>query len=203
MLKADGRTPPTAPGAFNKSRETVKLFRKHITPEDLGAMIYEALRSSLASGGSFSVDTLVRRIGKTETDLPEQYVGAIMVGSMFGAVLAVERSTAKLIGQRIVEGMQKEFFRHLREQGASAEHIGDWQDIVDEHFQVYRSSLEGYEGLEPPWKLGRQFLWGITGVEEFIGTAIKGATLHILAAQQTAQDLVNRYGPTLLANLAG
>lgn len=173
-----------------------------MTPENLGAMIYEALRSSLASGGSFSVDTLVRRIGKSEEDLPEQYVGAIMVGSMFGAVLAIERSTAKLIGQRIVEGMQEEFFRHLREQGASANQIGDWQEIVGEHFQVYRSSLEGYEGFEPPWKLGRQFLWGITGVEEFIGTAIKGATLHILAAQETAQDLVNRYGPTLTVNIA-
>jgi hypothetical protein len=180
----------------------VKLFRKQITPENLGAMIYEALRSSLASGGPFSIETLVRRIGKSEGDLPEQYVGAIMVGSMFGAVLAIERSTAKLTGERIVEGMQEEFLRHLREQGASAEQVADWREIVGEHFQVYRTCLEGYEGFEPPWKLGRQFLWGITGVEEFIGTAIKGATLHILGAQETAQDLVNRYGPALTVNIA-
>jgi hypothetical protein len=179
----------------------VKLFRRHVTPEDLGGMIYEGLRSRLATNGPFSVGTLVRRIGKSEADLPEHFVGVIMVGSMFGAVLAIERSTGRVTAERIIEGMLEEFFRHLHEQGASARQVREWKDILAEHFRVYRSSLEGYEGFEPPWKLGRQFLWGITGVEEFVAAAIKGATLHVLAAQEAAQDLVNRYGPALSLNI--
>lgn len=180
----------------------MKLFRKHITPEELGTLIYERIRQHLASSGRLSIAALLERLRHAPENLPEQHVGAIMVGSMFGAVLAIERSTSRWIADRVVAGMQREFSRHLREQGASTEQALDWEAIVGDHFLAYRSALEGYEGYEPPWKLGRLFYWNIVGVEEYVAPCIKEATMHLLGIQDSIQELVNDYGPTLVVNVS-
>jgi hypothetical protein len=180
----------------------VNLFRKHITPEELGALIYEKIRQHLASSDRLSIDGLLQRLRHDARNLPEQHVGAIMVGSMFGAVLAIERSTTRWIADRIIAGMQREFTRHLREQGASPEQAREWEAIICDHFLAYRSAMEGYEGYEPPWKLGRLFYWNIVGLEEYIAPCIKEATLHLLAIQDSIQELVNDYGPRLVVHVS-
>lgn len=177
----------------------MKLFRKNLTPEELGAIIYEKLRAHLASDDELSISSLLAKLGRREEDLPEQHQGAIMVGTMFGAVMAIERSTSRWIAKRIMEGMHKEFFSHLSEQGASASQVRDWDQIVVVHEMAYRKTLEGYdEGGEPPWRLGREFLWNIIGSEEYVATQIKEATLFLLQALDVAQSLMNKYGPTLI-----
>jgi hypothetical protein len=177
----------------------VKLFRKNLTPEELGGVIYEKLRAHLASDDDLSIGALLRKLTRREEDLPEQHQGAIMIATMFGAVIAIERSTSRWIAKRITEGMHREFFAHLREQGASPEQVKDWEQIVDEHYALYRAALEGYEeGGEPPWRLGRQFLWNLIGAAEYVAAQIKEATLFLLQALDVAQSLMNKYGPTLL-----
>lgn len=179
----------------------MKLFRKHLTPEDLGALIYEQIRLRLASEDALSIAALLRTIERDPESLPEQHVGAVMVGSMFGAMLAVERSTSAWIADRISRGMQREFDRHLREQGASDAQIVEWEAIIADQFLLYRSALDGYEGFEPPWKLGRLFFWNIIGAEEYVAPAIRHATLYLLAIRDAAQDLVNEHGPGLVVNV--
>jgi hypothetical protein len=177
----------------------VKLFRKNLTPEELGATIYEKLRAHLASDDELSIGALLRKLARREEELPDQHQGAFMVGTMFGAVIAIERSTSSWNAKRITDGMHREFFAHLREQGASASQVKDWEQIVNDHYAVYRTALEGYdEGGEPPWRLGRQFLWNIIGAEEYVATQIKEATLFLLQALDVAQSLLNKYGPTLI-----
>jgi hypothetical protein len=180
----------------------VRLFRKHLTPEQLGALIYEDIRRRLSSENDLSIDALLGKLGRRADGLPEQYVGAVMVGSMFGAILAIERSTSRWIADRIIDGMQREFARHLEEQGANPDQVLEWESIIADHFLVYRSALEGYEGYEPPWKLGRLFFWNIIGVEEYVAPAIRQATLYILAIRDAAQDLVNEYGPSLVVQIS-
>jgi len=180
----------------------MKLFRKHFTPEELGAVIYEHLRAHLASDDELSIMKFLRDIERVEENLPEQHQGAIMVGTMFGAVMAIERSTTRWISRRLTEGMHREFFSHLREQGASEAQVRDWEQIISDHYQLYRSTLEGFdEESEPPWKLGRAFLWNIIGAEEYIVSQIKHATLFLLAARDAAQSLLNKYGPTLVIDV--
>ena len=164
-------------------------------------MIYEHLRTRLASDDPLSITALLERLGRAESELPEQHQGAIMVGVMFGAVLAIERSTTRWIARRIADGMSKEFAVHLREQGASSQQVVDWQQVVVDHSMLYRHALEGYdESLEPPWKLGRQYLWLIIGTEEYVAAEIKEATLFLLQARDVAQSLMNRYGPSLITD---
>ncbi len=177
----------------------MKLFRKNLTPEELGSVIYEKLRAHLASDDELSISSLLRKLSRREEDLPEQHQGAIMIGTMFGAVMAIERSTSTWTARRITGGMHREFFAHLREQGASPSQVRDWEQIVGVHETAYRKTLEGYdESGEPPWRLGREFLWNIIGSEEYVANQIKESTLFLLQALDVAQSLMNKYGPALV-----
>ena len=180
----------------------MKLFRKHCTPEELGARLYEALRAGMASSNDLSLERYVNSLGFSTGDLQDQYVGEVMIGAMFAAIMAIERSTSRWIGEQIRKGMVSDFLRHLKEQGASESQIGEWKTILNIRFDEYQTSLEGYEGLEPPWKLGRQFYWNMIGTEEYQAMSIKISTLYLLEARDAAQELLNLYGPTILVDFA-
>lgn len=182
--------------------EGMKLFRKHNTPEEIGGMIYEALRAGMASSGELAAEGLLRAIGKQKSDLHDQHIGEIMMGCMFGATLAIDRSTSRWMGRQIVIGMNREFLYHLEEQGATRNQAAEWEAIVEQRFQQFRDCLVEYEGFEPPWKLGRQFLWNLSGEEEYVALSIKSATYYLLQARDTAQAILNRHGPTVKVILA-
>ncbi|MBP1647340.1 MAG: hypothetical protein H6Q30_785 [Bacteroidetes bacterium] len=175
----------------------MKLFRRHYTPEEVGSMIYETLRAGMASSGDLSVKTLIDNLDRTEAELHDQYVGEIMIGAMFGALLAIDRSTLPTTRDLICRGMHREFYAHLGEQGASEDQVLEWQVVVQERFREYRRCMEQYEGYEPPWKMGRQLFWNITGAEEYLAMSIKIATLYVLAARDTVQAVLNQYGPSI------
>ncbi len=82
-----------------------------------------------------------------------------MVGAMFAASLAVERSGSRWIVEEILSGMRAEFLRHLNEQGALPGQVDEWERILFARSGEFREDLRGYDELEPPWKLGRRFLW--------------------------------------------
>ena len=175
----------------------MRLFRRHLNPGQLGAMLYERLRAGLASESELSMDELVRTLGKNPADLDPQYAGEVMVGLMFSAWLAIERSASPWVSKRIFEGMKLEFQNHLVEQGASAAQRKEWMAVLDNRFAAYRETLEGYTGFEPPWKLGRLFFWNIIGVEEHIAMSVKIATLFMMKARDECQEMLNEYGPVL------
>ena len=182
----------------HSGKRDVRLFRKQHRPEDLGGMIYEALRSGMESGSDLSMNGFLRSLDRGPAELDEQYVGEIMVGLMFGAALAIERSASVRVAEQIDSGMKTEFFSHIMEQGASAVEKAEWEAVIADHFLAYRQCLEDYSGFEPPWKLGREFYWNLIGTEEYNAMAIKIATLYMLTARDVSQDLLNEYGPTLL-----
>lgn len=193
----------------------LKLFRKQHRPEDLGAMIYEALRSGMESvppdeakgrgrahstkpASDLSMTGFLQSLDRSPADLDEQYVGEIMVALMFGAALAIERSASPHVAEQIDSGMKAEFFSHILEQGASPVEKAEWEAVIADHFLAYRQCMEDYSGFEPPWRLGRQFYWNLIGTEEYNAMSIKIATLYMLTARDVSQDLLNEYGPTLL-----
>lgn len=174
------------------------LFRKHKTPEELGATLYEALRTGMASGARLSVAVFLEGLGRTSTDFDEQYLGEIMTALMFGGLMAIERSAPSRVAEQITAGMKAEFFQHLAEQGASAVQKAEWENVVADRFLNYRKCLEDYEGFEPPWKLGREFYWILVGQEDHNAMAIKATTMYLLDARDVCQDLLNEFGPTLI-----
>ena len=47
--------------------------------------------------------------------------------------------------------------------GLPEQQVLEWRAVVQERFREYRRCMEQYEGFEPPWKMGRQLFWNITG----------------------------------------
>jgi len=176
----------------------MKFFHRHTTPEELGARLYEALRSGMTSSGDLSVDRLLESIEVPAATLDENFRGEVIVGLMFAAGLAVERSASPRVVHQIMAGIKAEFFSHLQEQGASAVQCAEWENVLADRFLAYRRSLELYTGFEPPWKLGRLFYWNLLGEEVYAAMAIKIATLYLLAARDHCQALLNELGPFLL-----
>ena len=174
------------------------MFRRRKTPESFGALLYETLRTGLTLPGPLSLDQVASTLSDDGELLDEQYPGEIVVGAMYAAAMAIDRSSPRPIADRIVAGMTAEFLRHLGEQGASALEVGEWRSVMNSHFADYRDILIGYEGLEPPWKFGRQLLWCLTGAEEHTAVAVRDATRFLLAVRDAAQELVNMHGPSLL-----
>lgn len=176
----------------------MRLFRKQTKPVELGSILYEALRAGMESEGDLSIVHFLRSLDKDVDEVNEQYAGEVMVGLMFGAVMAIERSASTRVAEQIISGLKLEFLRHLEEQGANAIQRAEWETILADRFLGYRQCLENYSGFEPPWKLGRQFYWNLIGAEEHVAMLIKISTLFILAARDRCQDLLNEYGPSVL-----
>lgn len=176
----------------------MKLFRKHTTPEELGARLYESLRSGMDSEEALSVQHLMDSFDLGVEERDENYRGEVIVGLMFAAVLAVERSATPRLVHQITAGMKAEFLSHLEEQGANPLQRAEWENVLAARFLDYRKSLEEYSGFEPPWKLGRAFYWNLLGEEVYAAMAIKIATLYLMAARDQCQRLLNELGPYLL-----
>lgn len=166
-------------------------------------MVYEHLRSGMAGTGNLSVENLIRSLDINPATLDEQYVGEVMVGLMFGAQLAIDRSATERVGRRITAGLVGEFINHVAEQGADPVQQDEWRLVVTARFRTYRETLTDYSGFEPPWRLGREFYWSIIGREEYIALSIKICTLYMLAARDESQVLLNEYGPSLLVQPLG
>jgi hypothetical protein len=154
----------------------------------------------MESSGELSMDQFIKGLGKDASELSEQYAGEIMVGLMFGALMAIERSASARVAELITSGMKLEFFRHLEEQGANPIQRAEWEIILADRFLSYRQCLENYSGFEPPWKLGRQFYWNLIGSEDHVAMLIKISTLYLLAARDKCQEMLNEYGPSLLVS---
>jgi len=176
-------------------------LRKHRTPEEFGALLYETIREAVAATRELSITGLLTGLQLQDGRLSEQYEGEIVIACLFGATMALERSTPFVIRQRITEGVQQEFIRHLAEQGASDGDCQEWRRVVRAQFAEYGDCVEGYEGEELPWKLGRQFLWHLTGGRDHVASSLRHAAQYILRARELAQRLINEHGPHLRLEL--
>ena len=175
----------------------MNLFKKQLRPEELGAMIYEMVRSAMEGSGDLSVEGLAGSIDRRPEDLDQNYRGEVVIGLMFAAGLAVERSAHPRTANMILGGMKSEFLNHLEEQGASILQRSEWEAVLSSRFLSYRNCLEDYSGFEPPWKLGREFFWNIIGEQLHVAMSVKIATLYLLEGQSIIQNLLNTHGPSL------
>src|SRR5262245_3130173 len=166
-----------------------KLFKKNLSPEELGRALYERLRANLeAESSELNLSHFLSTVSIRGAEPHDQSAGEIIVGVMFAATLATERSTTANVAQRVVGGMKSEFLSHLAEQGADELQRAEWEATMAGRFLAYRRSMEGYSGFEPPWKLGRELFWNLTDNRDYVAMSIKIATLYLLRARDVAQE---------------
>lgn len=161
-----------------------------LTPEGAGAQLYEYLRREVVGEGVLSLDRLGEALQKCDVTLGEQREGEIIIGCMFAAVLAIEELAGAGQRERLRTGLDGEFIRHLREQGADEEHIVEWRTILGEHFVDYYRSCEGHAGPALPFALGKEFLWNLTGMEDDDPAPIEIATTYLAAARALSRRAV-------------
>ena len=174
------------------------MFKKKYTPEELGALIYESVRSEMEGDAELSIHYFIEELGKQESELQEQYVGVVMIACLFGAVLAIERSTAPWVCRRIRTGLETEFFKHLFEQGASDQEVEEWRAVQAEHFLGYFKALEGKSGGELPVELGWELVWNLAGVEDDDDLVAQRAALYVMASRDHTQRIIDEHEPNLL-----
>jgi hypothetical protein len=158
-----------------------------LTAEEAGAQLYEYLRREVVSDGVLSLERLGDALGKCQAPLGEQREGEVVIGCMFAAVLAIEECAAPPLREKLRAGLDGEFIRHLREQGADDEHIVEWRTILGEHFVDYYRSMDGHSGPALPPALGKEFLWNLTGIEDDDATPIEVATSYLAAARAVSR----------------
>ncbi len=161
-----------------------------LTAEGAGAQLYEYLRREVVGEGVLSLARLGESLQKCETPLGDQREGEIIIGCMFAAVLAVEEIASPAQRERMRTGLDGEFIRHLREQGADEEHVVEWRTILGEHFVDYFRSCEGHAGPALPEALGKEFLWNLTGMEHDDATPIEIATTYLAGARAVSRRAV-------------
>ncbi|MCC6396758.1 MAG: hypothetical protein IT282_07035 [Bacteroidetes bacterium] len=165
------------------------------TPEETGKLLYEHLRQEITGPGILSMNRLREIFEEQLTGLGGQFEGELIIGCMFAAVLAIEETTHPPMGQAVRRGLEGEFQRHLREQGASEAQIEEWQVVLGEHFAEYFQSVQGNADPALPAALGREFVWNLTGVEEEHAGLIEASTVYLTAARIVARRLLRQHLP--------
>ncbi len=158
--------------------------------EEAGAHLYEYLRREVVGDGILSMDRLAETLIRCHTPFGAQHEGEIIIGCMFAAVLAIEELATPGLRERFRAGLDGEFLRHLREQGADEDHVVEWRTILGEHFVDYYRSVTGHHGPALPDALGKEFLWNLTGVEEDDPVPIEAVTAYLAAARAVSRRVV-------------
>jgi hypothetical protein len=171
------------------------MFSRKHTPEVTGVLLFEHLRREVSGDGILSMDRLRESLLERMPVVADQFEGEVMIGCMFAAVLAIEDTCHPPMRGAVRRGMEEEFLRHLREQGATDEQREEWLVVVGDHFTEYFRSIESQTDPALPTALGREFLWNATGVEEHDPGLAETSTVYLTSARAVARQLLRQQLP--------
>jgi len=169
------------------------MFRSRLTGSGLGALVYEELRTEVAGDGLLSLDRLVERLRDVSAPAHPQSAGEVMIACMFSATLAAAQAGTPGFPEEFRSGLETEFIRHLREQGAGESQIEEWRVVLAEHFAEYYRTMDTHADAALPAMLGREFLWNLTGEEIAIPVCDNICTTYMTAARAVAARVITRH----------
>jgi hypothetical protein len=173
------------------------MFRSRLTGSGLGALVYEELRTEVAGDGVLSLVRLVERLRDVSAPAHPQSAGEVMIACMFSATLAAGQVGTPGFPEELRSGLETEFIRHLREQGAGEGQVEEWRVVLAEHFAEYYRTMDMHAGVALPAMLGREFLWNLTGEEIAIPVCDTICTTYMTAARAVAARVIERHIPRL------
>jgi hypothetical protein len=173
------------------------MFRSRLTGSGLGALVYEELRTEVAGDGLLSLSRLVERLRDASAPAHPQSAGEVMIACMFSATLVAEQVGVPGFLEELRIGLETEFIRHLREQGASEEQVEEWRVVLAEHFAEYYRTMDSHADTALPSMLGREFLWNLTGEENTVPVCEMLCTTYMTAARAVAARVITRHLPRL------
>lgn len=171
------------------------FFRKKISAHDLGNVVYSHIRDEVMSHDSpLFHGKLTGDLEEKANDLSPAYILELLIGSLFGALLSIEKKHQYPKAGLIMDGMRDAFLSHAQ---PIIESIGLTNDqmksLILQRFQEYYECLNTNTGAGPVWYLGKAYYWNILGrkKEEPKGPMLSG--LYMLKFSEFAENILRNY----------
>jgi hypothetical protein len=173
----------------------MSLFKKKISAYDLGDVIYSHIRYEVMSQDSPLFHCkLISQLEENLDDLPPAYILELLIGSLFGALLSIEKKYQYPNAGAIIDSMRHSFNSHAQPIIQSLA-ITDNQmtSLIVQRFHEYYESLNNKEGAGPVWHLGKAYYWNIIGHKKEEPTGPTYCGLYILKFTKFADSILKEY----------
>lgn len=136
--------------------------KKEKTSDEIGSIIYQVIQMGL-SHPDLSVESLIKKLKLSKSDLVEQYESEAMIALMFQAILVVESQYDYPSAGNILDGMTKEFVKHLKEMEATEENVKYFLMLFHTRIKEYYEAERNKTGDGPFYWAGKKFFENLTG----------------------------------------
>ena len=173
----------------------MNLFKRKISAHDLGDIIYRHVRYEVMSQDSpLFHSKLISQIEENYDDLPPTYILELFIGSLFGALLSIEKNYQYPKAGAIIDGMRDAFLPHAEPLMQSLDITNeDITSLIIRRFEEYYESLNNKSGAVPGWHLGKAYYWNIIGRKKEEPTGPMYCSIYILKFMDFANSILKEY----------
>jgi len=167
-------------------------FKKKVSAQELGNIIYANTRYGvMLSDTPLSLETLMEKLEENQNELPPSYIFELLVGLLFGVLLAIEKEYQYPIAGEIMDGVRTEFIKHAKPVTELKDN--DFNSFIVKRFQEYSECMNNHSGAGPVFHLGTQYYWNIIGNKKESVTAPMSAGLYIFKATELVKLIFKDY----------
>jgi len=173
----------------------MSFFKKKIAARDLGDVIYAHIRYEVMSQDSpLFHSKLISQLEENLDHLPPAYILELLIGSLFGALLSIEKKYQYPKAGVIIDGMRDAFISHAQQIIQSlAITDEEMTSLIVQRFHEYYESLNNKSGAGPAWHLGKAYYWNILGHKKEEPTGPTYSGLYILKFTEFADSILKEY----------
>ncbi len=146
------------------------LFKRTISPIDLGKVLYTNIRYGVMSSESpFNHNKLINDINEDPDNLKWSYSIEILIFAMYLSFETLMKKYPSSPGLEVMKGVHSEFMAHIQPISKPDLKMGTVEQIIqmiDCRFYQYGESLRNQNGAGPAWHLGVKAYWNIIGQEK-------------------------------------
>ncbi len=171
------------------------FFKKKILAHELGSVIYAHIRYEVMSQDSpLFYGKLLGDLEEKADDLSTAYILELLLGSMFGALLSIEKKYQYPKAGLIIDSLRDAFLSHsypiIENLGLTDEQM---KSLILQRFQEYYECLNNKSGAGFVWHLGKAYYWNILGhkKEEPKGPMLSG--LYLLKFLEFTENILQNY----------
>jgi len=146
------------------------LFKKKISPQDLGKVLYTNIRYGIMSSESpFNHNKLINDLNEDPDNLKWSYFIEILIFAMYLSFETLMKKYPSSTGLEVMKGIHSEFMAHIQPILKPDLNMGTVEQIIqmiDNRFSEYGECLRNQKGAGPAWHLGVKAYWNIIGYEK-------------------------------------
>jgi len=172
----------------------MSFFKKRISAHELGDVIYAHIRYEVMSPDSPLFHAkLISQLEENPDGLPPAYILELLIGSLFGALLSIEKKHPYPKAGIIIDTIRNTFISHaqpiMQNLAITDEEM---TTLIIQRFHEYHESLD-ITGAGPGWHLGKAYYWNILGRKKEDPKGPTYSSLYILKFADFADGILKGY----------